>query len=256
MPNSRTRERLETQAIVIGYAMSRLDRDYLTERGHLHWNDAFNEASGALSKPSDTFKNLRDEFDPVHDNPRQGWRNRQMRPSRQRVLDELRSVSNDALLELVRRILHGDDEAIDPAIDALAMVNHVASNVAERLLTGRRAEEYFLANSQSLISVSTDYLLDYRLSACGFDFGVRDQPAWAIEVKGLKNRSGDIQFTEREWIEAGLRKDNYWVVILGNLIGEPIPWIVRDPHSMLNAYSRYRRQLVVDWHASVSLPNL
>ncbi len=35
MSDARTRERLETQAIVIGYAMSRLDRDYFSDFVHI-----------------------------------------------------------------------------------------------------------------------------------------------------------------------------------------------------------------------------
>jgi len=62
MPSSRLR--LDTEAIVIGYAMSRLDRIYLAVRHCATWDQAFLEAGGALSNPPATFKNLRDEFDP------------------------------------------------------------------------------------------------------------------------------------------------------------------------------------------------
>lgn len=126
---------------------------------------------------------------------------------------------------------------------------------AERLLTGRLAEEYFLAHSLSLIDVSPSQILDLRQQGCGFDFGVHKHPEWAIEVKGLKQSKGDIQFTDREWLEAGTRTGNYWVVVIGNLIGQPIWSIFRDPHESLIAQSRYRRQLVVDWHAFVTLQN-
>ncbi len=97
------------------------------------------------------------------------------------MLDELQDVSDDALLELVSRILGRDEETIAEAIDSLAVVTKIAHNVAERLLTGRRAEEFFLAHSASLVGIEPSYVLDYRQAARGFDFGVQGKPEIAIE---------------------------------------------------------------------------
>ena len=63
MIEDRNRGRIETKAIVISYAMSRLDRDYLKARKLASWNQAFAEAENALAAPGTSFKNLRDEFD-------------------------------------------------------------------------------------------------------------------------------------------------------------------------------------------------
>ena len=253
MSETNKRIRLETEAILLGYAMSRLDREYLTARKVSTWEQAFDEAANSLAKPPLTFKNLRDEFDPVHANPRLGWHNRTMRASRLRVLHEMKEVSDAALLELVDRILMRDEDSVVEAVDALAGLNRVVHNVAERLLTGRRAEEYFLANSSSLIEVATEEIVDLRHSACGFDFGVQRRPEWAIEVKGIKERQGSLQFTDREWSEARMRNANYWVVVVGNLSAQPHVRIIRDPYHSLNVHSRIRRALVVEWHSYISL---
>jgi hypothetical protein len=253
MSETKRRTRLETEAIVIGYAMSRLDREYLAARNCSTWQAAYDEAAKSLTKPPETFNNLRDEFDPVHPNPRQGWHKRTMRADRQKVLNELRDVSNDALMELVKHILQRDEESIGEAIDSLAEVNHVAHNVAERLLTGRRAEEYFLANSQQLIQVPTAHLLDQRNAACGYDFGVQAQPHWAIEVKGLKAHRGVIQFTDREWTEAKVRRLDYWLVVVGNLATQPTPKVFRDPYHLLTVQSRYRQTVAIEWSATVAI---
>jgi len=253
MSESTKRNRLETKAIVIGYAMSRLDQEYLKTRFCSSWQSAYNEAAKALSIPPQTFNNLRDEFDPVHPNLRQGWHNRTMRPSRQKVLDELKDVSDDGLLELVSRILQQDEEIIGDAIDSLAVVNHIAHNVAERLLTGRRAEEYFLSNAQTIIQVSPQKILDLRYTGCGYDFGIESVPEWAIEVKGLKDDRGNIQFTDREWTEAKARRADYWVIVIGNLATQPTAKIFRDPHRSLRVQSRYRQVVVVEWYSTVAL---
>ncbi len=250
MQEERTRARLETEAIVIGYAMSRLNKSYYSARGFGTWKRAYTEAGAALTRPPQTFKNLRDEFDSVHSNLREGWK-RNLRSDRQRVLDELADVSDEALLELVDRILRRDELATEEAIDALAVVNKVAYNVAERLLTGRRAEEYFLEHCTSLVQFARTGILDMRQNACGFDFGVQENRDIAIEVKGIKQYSGDIQFTDREWSEARIRRENYWVVVVGNLEAVPAPRVIRDPHAVLSVTCRFRRSIAVELRSRV-----
>src|SRR4051794_5247166 len=116
MPTPTRKARLETEAIVIGYAMSRLDADYLAARRCSTWKQAFQEASDALDVRSASFKNLRDEFDPIHGNERRGWHQRALRPNRQRVLGELCEVSDEALLELVSRIMSREEAETAEAI--------------------------------------------------------------------------------------------------------------------------------------------
>jgi hypothetical protein len=48
MPDTKNRTRLETEALVIGYAMSRLDQGYLSARRCSTWQQAFDEAAGDL----------------------------------------------------------------------------------------------------------------------------------------------------------------------------------------------------------------
>jgi hypothetical protein len=253
MTNDNNSTRLETEAIVIGYAMSRLDASYLQALGFESWTLAFQHASALLQEPANSFKNLRDEFDPFHTNSRQGWHKRAVRQSRQRVLDELADVSDDALLELVRRILARDETATADAIDSLAVVTKRAANVAERLLTGRRAEEYFLPNSERILGIPQKEIIDYRNAACGFDFGRVAVPEIAIEIKGMKAAKGSIQFTDREWIEAGVRRDRYILVVVGRLATEPQAKVFEDPYSSLNVMCDYVQSLTASWSAGVSV---
>ena len=117
MPPESRRKRLEIETVIVGYAMSRLDDRYLGARDCRSWQVAFKEAADALTVLGSSIKNLRDEFDPVHGNRRRGWHHRPLRSDRHRVLDELKDVSNEALLELVSRILDGDHEAVAEAVD-------------------------------------------------------------------------------------------------------------------------------------------
>ena len=196
---------------------------------------------------------MRDEFDPVHGNTRRGWHRRPLRSGRYRVLDELKEVSNEALLELVSRILDGDHESVAVAVDSLSPVTGVAHNVAERLLTGRRAEDYFIERSSDIVGIDPKELVDFRLAARGFDFGVAGDPNRAIEVKGIKQLRGNILLTDREWLEASIRRSDYWLVVVGNLEWDPIPQVFRDPFGQLDAKCVFRTSVTASWRSSVSV---
>jgi hypothetical protein len=156
-------------------------------------------------------------------------------------------------MALVDRIISRDVEATAEAIDSLAVVTRTAHNVAERLLTGRRAEEYFLTHSAELIGVEQVEVIDRRQSGCGFDFTVSDQPEMAIEVKGIKAVTGDILFTDREWTEARSRRENYWLVIVGNLDATPSGKVVCDPYCVLPAHCSYQVTVAARWRSWVSV---
>lgn len=246
-------ERLDTVALIVGYAMSRLDEGYLMSQGVKTWRAAFSRAAEVLEVPPASLKNLRDEFDPFHDNSRRGWWHRPIRPNRQRVMGDLSGLSDDALVECVNRILAKDEAATDELFDSLVGVRAPAHNVAERLFTGRRAENLFLENCESWIGVSRPDVVDRRDSALGFDFGVDGIPQRAIEVKGLKGLSGAIQFTDREWSEAKVRRNEYWLVVVGNVAATPVFKLWKDPQRVLDAQCRYQRSIAAVWTSRVAL---
>lgn len=247
------RKRLETVAIVVGYAMSRLDDRYLRSQGVRTWKAAFDRAAKALGVRATSLKNLRDEFDPFHGNLRKGWRHRPLRPNRQRVMGDLSEVSDDALLESVNRILGGDETATEDLLDSLIEVRPAVHNVAERLLTGRRAENLFLSNCESWAGIPRSEILDRRDSALGFDFAVTGLPERAIEVKGLKGNSGAILFTDREWSEAKVRQAEYWLVVVGNITATPAFRLLKDPQRVLTVQCRYQRSVAAVWTSRVTL---
>jgi hypothetical protein len=247
------RRRLETASIVVGYAMSRLDSEYLRHQQTKSWCDAYDRAAAVLQSPPTTFKNLRDEFDPFHANPRRGWHRRPLRQDRQRVFDELADLSEEALLELVSRILRKDEDEVVEAIDSMSVVTGRAYNVAERLLTGRLAEEFFLANSFQLVGYAQTDIIDMRQAASGFDFAVNSVPDIAIEIKGMKTASGKIQFTDKEWTQARQRGPAYALVVVGSLPSHPLARVIWDPHSVLRPECKYRTCISAVWQSNVSV---
>lgn len=243
---------LETSALIVGYAMSRLDVGYLEARKLKSWKEAFRRAGESLRVAPASIKNLRDEFDPVHGNVRRGWKARPMRPNRQRVMGELCDVSDAALLEMVDRILAHDPVAVQEVVAPLSNPAERANNVAERLRTGRLAEEFFLANSLAIVNIAPSLLLDHRSLARGYDFGV-ERAGLAIEVKGLKQSRGGIVFTDREWSEAKVRRAEFWLVVVGNLETKPSAKLIPDPAATLHAECKYQTTIAASWRANVTV---
>jgi hypothetical protein len=168
-------------------------------------------------------------------------------------MGDLSEISDDALIETVNRILGRDDTATEELLSSLIDVRPPICNVAERLFTGRRAENLFLRNCEMWVGIPRSDVLDRRDSALGFDFGVAGFPERAIEVKGMKGGTGAIQFTDREWSEAKLRRAEYWLVVVGNLIATPGFRLWKDPHSALSVQCRYQRSVAAVWTSRVAL---
>jgi hypothetical protein len=243
---------IEVEAIIVAYAMSRLDDVFLARFRFKTWRSAFASTGSTLGVPAASMKNLRDEFDPLH-GLRKGWHQRPIRPNRQRVLSEFCEVSDDALLEVADRLLARDQQAAVEIAGPLAFSKERVENVAERLRTGRLAEEYFLANSRSICGVPARLIRDCRQNAGGFDFAVVDKPQLAIEVKGLKSRSGGVLFTDLEWQTARARSSDYWLVVVGDIAETPRARLWRNPSRLLEVRSSLRRSTTVSWHSVVSV---
>jgi len=244
---------LETSALIVGYAMSRMDRAYLEAHRLKSWKEAFREAGDALKVAPASIRNLRDEFDPVHRNARRGWKNRPMWGSRQRVMGQLCDVSDAALLEMIDRILAHDPEAIEAVVAPLCKPAERIHNIAERLRTGRLAEAFFLAHSEKIADVPASQILDHRDLARGYDFGVRARNGIAIEVKGMKQGKGGILFTDREWSEAKVRRADYLLVVVGNIDTNPIAKLFRDPTATIEAACKYQTTISASWRATVNV---
>jgi len=181
----RARQIIEYESLIVAYAMSRLDRLFLESLNLRSWSAAFKTIGSQIDTKPASLKNLRDEFDPIHDNTRRGWINRPMRPNRQRVIAEFSELSNDGLLEIVARILSRDPVVTYEVVEPLAASHSRLENVAGRMRTGRMAEEFFLRESKNICGIGSEEILDKRNDAQGFDFGVLSRLSLMIEVKGL-----------------------------------------------------------------------
>lgn len=249
---SRDERLIEIEAIIVAYAMSRLNDVFLARFRFKSWRAAFASTGEVLGVRATSMKNLRDEFDPLHEF-RKGWHKRPLRPNRQRVLGEFSEVSDDALLDIVDGFLRKDADTTTAIAAPLAFSTNRIEDVAQRLRTGREAEEHFLRHSQTICGIDPGDLLDRRNEAAGYDFGVSSRAELAIEVKGIRKAKGDILFTDLEWRTARYRQESFWLVVVGDLDESPSARLWRDPSNNIVATSRAVRSLAVTWRARVAV---
>ena len=244
---------IKPESLVVGYALSRLDKRLLNAMGWKTWGIAYSSASKALREKKSSVRLLRDEFDPFFDNGRQGWWKRPPHPTRIAVLREFDMMTDAALIDTVRRILSRDTAPLKEVFDSLCRPATRVANVAERLYTGRLAEEFFLSSCASIIGFEPREICDMRQSALGYDFGVKPRPELAIEVKGMKKRRGDVLFTDREWSEALARRANYWLVVVACLPDSPTAKLFANPSRKLSPERRIVQVERQEWCARVAL---
>lgn len=117
----------------------------------------------------------------------------------------------------------------------------------KRMDTGRRAEEWFMANYQSVCTEFRDVrLIDCRDRQSGYDFRLmRKRGDWYVEIKSQREGIG-IQLTDRQWIRARLEGENYFLVIVRNVPGqEPEAQVIRNPFVHLKAKKRVPEPAVI-----------
>jgi hypothetical protein len=248
-----SRQVINYDSLIVAYAMSRLDQRFLTAFAQPGWRAGFAWAGEQIGTKASSLKNLRDEFDPIHSNSRRGWVSRPMRRDRAEIVTNFSELTDDELLEIVRGILSRNPTVEDQIVQPLAGAHQRIANVAQRLRTGRLAEEFFLHNSAGICGVDTVDLLDERQSAGGYDFAVRARPLLRIEVKGLTNRTGDVVFTDLEWQVAGDSRRDYWLVVVGCLASQPAAKVFSDPHRILRANEVVEQIQRVSWRSRVSV---
>ncbi|HJP82476.1 MAG TPA: DUF3883 domain-containing protein [Fimbriimonadaceae bacterium] len=221
-------KRLPSEALLVASAMSRLDADYIRARGLSSWKNAYAEASTALNCKATSIKLLRDEFDPLFPNSRSGWHKRDVRPEIKRTFEEIAILEEDLHLELVNAVLGGKQEEIAPVV-AVIDPEETPAAVAQRLRTGRLAEEWFMVEGHKSVQQASRGIIDHRLDALGYDFKTLGNTNYAIEVKGLAGVQGNILITAKERSVAQEMGDYYLLAVITQISESPRLHIVKNP---------------------------
>ena len=96
-----------TLALTVAYYLSKFNRVAYENLGYNTKTEAHKSIGAMLGVKPTLIHNMRDEYDPIHDNARVGWDQRPLNPSRQKVLELYQKFDEPALREIVSVILAG-----------------------------------------------------------------------------------------------------------------------------------------------------
>lgn len=251
-------------ALIIAYYLSKFDMLAYEKLGFTTSKATHIEVGRILGVNPNSVKNMRDEFDPLHDNPRAGWYQRPLRPSRAKVVESFQDLSEEALRDVVLEILTNpkftSSDDFSDVISPISKRNKECTGKSVFIIrgpTGRKAEEHFMAYHSEHGVPQRGKLLDTRDHGCGYDFAIiTEDEVFHVEVKGLDGDSGGITFTSKEWDTARLSGDNYYLVIVRNVSTKPDFQVIRNPHKILSPTKSVFTTVQVRWNVSESaLPN-
>lgn len=242
-------------ALIVAYYLSRLDRKGYSALGYKNFNEAAKRIGTILDVKLNTIKNMRDEFDPYHQNNRIGWK-RELRGSRKKILKSFQETDDETLLEVVKEILYNKKfKKTEQYKDIHALFGDRKQSSRQepsifilRGPTGKAAESFFVKYFRNTAKPVSGKLIDSRDFGCGYDFEIRNgKDSCFVEVKGLSSDGGGILFTNKEWQTAQKYKDRYYLAIVKNLSAAPDITLIQNPSSKLNATKNIYTTLQVSW---------
>lgn len=247
-------------ALIVAYYLSKFDQVAYRNLGYGNNKATYERVGKLLGVNPNSVNNMRDEFDPIHENPRRGWYQRPLRPSRAKVVELFQDLSEPELRGIVTEILTGGGAGTqDPLSDLTDPIMRHHSRTRSKTLfiprarTGRMAEEEFDRHFHSTGEPVPGELTDVRENGCGYDFLIRhDGTEYQVEVKGMDALSGGIQFTSKEWEVAKEMGDTYFLAIVRCVSDEPTIEFIRNPRSMLKAQKQITTVVQVRWQIADS----
>ncbi len=220
--------------MLAGLFLSKFNRDGLSALGFKTLGEAYNSFAYAVGGKPSSVKLYMQEFDPYFPNTRTGWKNKVIRPSRQAFIDEYGDLGMSEFLEMIKVQFAGNMD-VDPTISRIALEagieNGDASAFARRVMTGQAAENFFETNYRDIRKFRDCSIQRTTAYGCGFDFKLLPPSAdfMAVEVKGLRTPSGQIQMTEKEFKMAQYLTSRFFLYVVTDFAHTPIPRVIENP---------------------------
>ena len=216
------------KAVLIGLFLSRFDKQALDCLGFTGFRQAYNVLGLSIGFIPKSIQNYRDEFDPYFSNERKGWHNRKLRDYCKDYMDATADMSFDEFYNVIKYFLEGG--IIDDS-DIVKERRKVSRGfMANRLMTGKAAEEYFIKNYQTIDLFKNFEVQDTTQMGCGFDFKLSlEQTHYYIEVKGINEKTGSVLMTEKEYSVAEDLRGLYCLFIVSNFREIPEHRFFFDP---------------------------
>ena len=245
-----TREKL----VLVGLYLSKYDSVGLKRLGLETFTEAFNVIGYAMGSRPASIKNYRDEFDPIFPNRRKGWHKRQIRDYCLKVLEEYKDLDLESFTGLVKS-LFGYDENFWSEVQAKDDREEGESYFANRLITGLAAEQYFESVHPILPEFKGYAAENTTRLGCGYDFRLwssGNENFLAVEVKGLKELTGSVSLTPKEYEKARALRERFFLFVVKNFQESPSHEIFQDPLSGRLRFKKNERVMAhVSWLANV-----
>ena len=208
------------KAVLIGLFLSRFDKLALESFGFTGFRQAYNVLGLSIGFIPKSIQNYRDEFDPYFPNERKGWRNRNLRDYCKEYMDATADMSFEQFYNVIKSFLDGNIIEDKDIVKERRKVSR--GFMANRLITGKAAEEYFVMNYKGIDEFQNYSIQDTTQMGCGFDFKLSlEKKNFYVEVKGINEKTGSILMTEKEYNVADDLRDLYCLFIVSNFRENP-----------------------------------
>lgn len=225
-----SQEQISYTLNLIGYGLAKFDLDFVKEFG-CNSKLSFYEyiVNLGLAKTIKVVSNRQDSFDPYFDNGRKGYWQRNQREHIKIFIDSLFGNENaKGFADIVK--LHILENYPESKITEEKITPVTKSKFKQLNETGAEAEYYFIKNYKSIITFEDGILEDARLWGDGYDFQIQIPNDFLIaEIKGVREAKGSIRLTDKEFEQANIFLDKFFLVVVSNLNSTPKMTAIQNP---------------------------
>jgi Protein NO VEIN, C-terminal len=210
---------IRQKLILCGLYLSKFDSAGLKNLGFDSFAEAYNVIGYALGARPASIKNYRDEFDPLFPNQRMGWHKRPVRDHCREIYEQFKVLDLEDFGGLVKSFFGYDERS---GVETLKMerAEDGISAFAQRLVTGLAAERYFETVYPSIPEFRGLSAENTTRFGCGYDFRLRQAAKrddfLAVEVKGLKDLTGSLSMTSKEYEVASSLRARFFLFVVKN----------------------------------------
>lgn len=238
---------------MIGYGLAKFNDDFVKKFGFETKTDFYKYlVKLGVGETVGTIKNRQDMLDPFFDNGRRGWWQRKDQYiSRKLFIDSLFGKENVASFTKIVKMYLQKDFKVD--IDEEMKISPLLKSRFKKLQeTGREAEFYFLHNYQNVPDFQNCAIEDARILGDGYDFQLHKKSDYLLaEVKGVKMESGSIRMTKNEFEKAREYENDYFLIIVSNLVETPKMTPIENPIGQLKLTENKIITTQINYHSEV-----
>jgi len=230
--------------MLAGLFLSKFGDEGIRTLGFRTWTEAYNSLAFAIGGKPTSVKMYRQEYDPYFPNGRQGWHGREIRPTRLTLMEEFGALGIEEFSQLVKTQFASEND-VDPIVGKVAVAAGITadgtSSFAKRMITGQAAENFFETNYKSVEKFAPCEVFRTTAFGCGFDFKLTPPEGdfLAVEVKGLRATSGQIQLTEKEFKMAEYLQKRFYLYVVSDFAHTPLATVVEDPLNAGIAFEKH-----------------